>query len=136
MGKILKNGRVVLMLGGRFAGRKAVVLRQFDEGSSDRPYGHALVAGIDKYPRKVTKRMGKKKVTSRIRIRPFLKVASYSHLLPTRCTVDIDFEKSVINKETVKEPEKKKKAITLIKKEFQNRYKTGKNKWFFTKLRF
>jgi len=136
MGKILKNGRVVLVLGGRFAGRKAVVLRQFDDGSSDRPYGHALVAGIDKHPRKVTKRMGKKKVASRSRIRPFLKVINYSHLLPTRCIVDVDFEKAVINKESIKEPTKKKKALTVIRKEFESRYKTGKSKWFFTKLRF
>lgn len=49
MGKIMKPGRVVIVLSGRYAGRKAVVVKSYDEGSSDRPYGHAMIAGIDKY---------------------------------------------------------------------------------------
>ena len=32
------------------------------------------VAGIDRYPRKVTKRMSKKKLKMRSKIKPFLKV--------------------------------------------------------------
>lgn len=40
MGKILKPGRVVILLNGRFAGRKGVVVKSYDDGSSDRPYGH------------------------------------------------------------------------------------------------
>jgi large subunit ribosomal protein L27e len=49
MGKIMKPGRVVIMLNGRFAGRKAIVVKSYDEGATERPYGHALVAGIDKF---------------------------------------------------------------------------------------
>jgi len=45
----MKPGRVVIMLNGRFAGRKAVVIKSYDDGSSERPYGHGLVAGIDKF---------------------------------------------------------------------------------------
>lgn len=74
MGKIMKSSKVVLVLAGRFAGRKAVIVKSTDEGSADKPFGHALVAGIDRYPRKVTKRMSKKKVKSRSKIKPFLKV--------------------------------------------------------------
>ena len=37
-------------------------------------FSHALVAGIDRYPRKVTKKMSKKKVASRSKVKPFLKV--------------------------------------------------------------
>ena len=44
-------------------------------GTQDRAYGHALVAGIERYPRKVTKAMGKKKLTKRSRVKPFVKVA-------------------------------------------------------------
>lgn len=84
MGKILKPGRVVLVLGGRYAGRKGVVVKNYDDGTTDRPYGHALIAGIDKYPLKVTKRMGKKKQAKRSRVRPFIRVVNYTHLLPTR----------------------------------------------------
>lgn len=49
---------------------------------------------------------------------------------------DADFDKTIVNKESLKEPEKKKKAITTVKKEFEAKYKTGKSKWLFSKLRF
>ena len=49
MGKIMKTGKVVLLLSGRYAGRKAVVVRPSDDGTSDKPFSHALVAGIDRY---------------------------------------------------------------------------------------
>uniref|UniRef100_A0A914GSR2 Large ribosomal subunit protein eL27 n=1 Tax=Globodera rostochiensis TaxID=31243 RepID=A0A914GSR2_GLORO len=109
MGKIMKQGRVVIVLNGRYAGRKAVVVKSYDEGSSERPYGHALIAGIDKYPLKVTKKMGKKK-----------------HLLPTRCIFEADLDKSLVNKEWIKEPRKKKNAILSVKKELETNYKAGK----------
>lgn len=53
MVKFLKSGKVVVLLQGRFAGRKAVIVKNFDDGTTGRQYGHALVAGIAKYPRKV-----------------------------------------------------------------------------------
>lgn len=31
-----------------------MLTQNIDDGTSDRPYSHALVAGIDRYPRKVT----------------------------------------------------------------------------------
>ena len=74
MGKIMKAGKVVLLLGGRYAGRKAVIVKPSDEGNNDKPFSHALVAGIDRYPRKVTKKMSKKKVASRSKVKPFIKV--------------------------------------------------------------
>ena len=84
MGKIMKSGKVVVVLGGRYAGKKGVVVKNYDEGSNDRPYGHAVVAGIDRYPLKVTKNMSKKKFARKNRIKPFLKVINYNHLMPTR----------------------------------------------------
>ncbi|VDO44675.1 unnamed protein product [Brugia timori] len=144
MGKIMKPGKVVLVLGGRFAGRKAIIVKAYDEGSSDRAYSHALIAGIDKYPlmkkyikrELVTKRMGKKKIKSRSKLRPFVGIASYSNLLPTRYSVDVLLDKNLINKDVLKEPGKKRRARMEVKKKFEERYKTGKNRWFFTKLRF
>jgi hypothetical protein len=59
----------VIVLSGRFAGRKAVVIRTFDDGAKDRKFGHALVAGIDRAPRKVTKKMDAKKKVRCLRTR-------------------------------------------------------------------
>jgi large subunit ribosomal protein L27e len=96
--KILKPNRAVIVLSGKYAGRKALVIKvcdcgrlcthdasqNYDDGSQERPYPHALVAGIDKAPRKVTRLMSKKKLASRNKLRPFLKVYNYNHMLPTR----------------------------------------------------
>ena len=70
--KFLKAGKVVLLLNGRQAGKKAVIVKSYDEGTPDRPYGHALVAGIMKYPLKITKGMSEKKIAKRSRVRSLL----------------------------------------------------------------
>merc|ERR1712083_452616 len=106
---------VVLILAGRFAGRKAVIVKPSDEGTGDKPFSHALVAGIDRYPRKVTKKMSKKKVKKRSTLKPFLKVANYNHLMPTRYSVDISFDKANLNKD----PMKKKKARMMVRTKFE-----------------
>ena len=46
-------GKVVIVLSGRYAGKKAVIVKNHDEGTSSRPYGHAMVVGLSKEPRKV-----------------------------------------------------------------------------------
>jgi large subunit ribosomal protein L27e len=43
---------VVVLLHGRYAGHKAVIVKNFDEGQNGRTYGHALVCGIANYPKK------------------------------------------------------------------------------------
>ncbi|XP_054287755.1 60S ribosomal protein L27 [Macrosteles quadrilineatus] len=107
MGKIMKPNKVVLVLSGRYAGKKAVIIKNYDEGTNDKQYGNALVAGIDRYPRKVHKRMGKKKIHKRSKIKPFLKVMNYNHLMPTRYSLDLEHSK--VAPKDLKDPMKKKK---------------------------
>ncbi|KAH9404048.1 PREDICTED: 60S ribosomal protein L27-like [Rhagoletis zephyria] len=135
MGKIMKPGKVVLLLQGKYAGRKAVILKNQDEGTNAKSYGHALVAGIDRYPRPINKRMGKKKRARRNRIKPFLKMVNYNHLMPTRYIVEMALEKADL-KEVAKDVVARRKARQEVRTKFEDRYKSGKNKWFFTKLRF
>ena len=139
---IIKSGKVVLVLSGRYAGKKAVVVRTFDEGTSDKKFGHALVAGIARSPRKVTKAMSKAKVEKRSKVKPFLKYVNYTHLMPTRYTVDMDLKK-MIDDGDLKQPADTKKEI---KKVFEERYRNQKdqksekkaqgNQYFFRRLRF
>merc|ERR1712189_84930 len=79
MGKIMKSGKVVLIL----AGRKAIIVKNYDDSTHEKPYGHALVAGVDRYPRKVTNKMSKKKVAKRSKIKTFVKIVNYNHMMPT-----------------------------------------------------
>jgi large subunit ribosomal protein L27e len=55
-----------------------------DEGTKDRPYGYAVVAGVERSPLKVTRSMGKKKVAKRSKVKPFIKIVNYNHMMPTR----------------------------------------------------
>ncbi|XP_053684714.1 60S ribosomal protein L27 [Sabethes cyaneus] len=136
MGKIMKTGKVVLVLGGRYAGRKAIILKTFDDGTSDKQFGHALVAGIDRYPRRVTRRMSKSRIHKRSKIKPFIKTLNYNHLMPTRYSVpDVSLDTKYSAKD-LKDPAKRKKARFQIRVKFEDRHKSGKNKWFFQKLRF
>jgi large subunit ribosomal protein L27e len=57
-----------------------VVIKQADDGSKERPYPHAIVAGIERYPLKVTRNMGAKRVAKRSKVKPFIKVR-YTHSL-------------------------------------------------------
>merc|ERR1712168_1623019 len=137
MVKIYKPGRVVILLTGKHAGKKAIVVKSNDDGTQESPYEHALVCGIDRYPRKVTKKMGKKKVMKRSKVKPFIRVVNLKHVCPTRYTAsDIAFDKANINKETLKDPSKRKKARMMAKAKLEERYKSGKNRWLFNKLRF
>merc|ERR1711962_1562659 len=91
---------------------------------------------VARYPRKVTKRMSKKRVKQRSKLKSFVKVFNYNHLMPTRYSVDANIDKQVVNKDAFRDPMLRRKAKREVKSKFMERYKTGKNKWFFTKLRF
>merc|ERR1712196_510316 len=39
MVKFLKDGKIVVLLQGRYAGKKAVILKTNDDGGKERPYG-------------------------------------------------------------------------------------------------
>ncbi len=54
---IPQPGKVVVVLAGRYAGKKAVIVKNHDDGTSTKPYGHALVVGLSKEPRKVCARV-------------------------------------------------------------------------------
>ncbi|EIW69957.1 hypothetical protein TREMEDRAFT_38628 [Tremella mesenterica DSM 1558] len=136
MVKIYKPGKVAVILSGRHAGKKCVVIRQSDEGTKDRPYPHAIVAGIERYPLKVTRNMGKKRIAKRSKVKPFIKIINYSHLLPTRYMLELESLKGSVDKETFKEPSQREDSKKAIKKALEERYTRGQNQWFFQKLRF
>merc|ERR1712226_913396 len=93
MPKIIKSGKVVVVLQGKYAGKKAVVVKSYDNGNGSRKFGHCIVAGIDKYPKKVTRSMNKRKIEKKSKMKPFIKYVNYNHLMPTRYQVDLDVKK-------------------------------------------
>jgi len=140
----IKQGKVVVVLAGRFAGRKALVVKTFDDASKGkRKFGHALVAGIERYPRRITKSMDKKKIARKSTIKPFVKYVNYNHILPTRYVADLDLAK-VVDENKFKENRTEVKKS--VKKIFEERYLNQKDiisekkansvNYFFQKLKF
>ncbi|KAG6744582.1 hypothetical protein POTOM_051218 [Populus tomentosa] len=128
MVKFLKPNKAVIILQGRYAGRKAVIVKHFDDGTRDRPYGHCLVAGIKKYPSKVIKKDSTKKTAKKSRVKCFIKLVNYQHLMPTRYTLDVDL-KDAVTAESLTTKDKKVTACKDTKARFEERFKTGKNRW-------
>ncbi|KAI9791184.1 MAG: hypothetical protein M1816_004176 [Peltula sp. TS41687] len=115
---------------------QVVIIQPLDSGSKSHPFPHALVAGIERYPLKVTRRMSKGRVARRSKIKPFIKTVNYNHLMPTRYTLELEGLKGVVSNETFKEVSKREDAKKTVKKTLEERYTSGKNRWFFTPLRF
>jgi len=157
--KLLRPGKVVVVLAGRYAGKKAIIVKTFDEGHGDRKFGHCIVAGLERAPKKVTKSMGQKKIKARINMKPFVRAVNYNHILPTRYQVDLDVKKLTLKATEGKEGEtinldettlKDKSTRDLARKALKNLLregyeafdakKEGKGKvgehYFYTKLRF
>eukprot|EP00252_Welwitschia_mirabilis_P000127 TRINITY_DN10090_c0_g1_i1.p1 TRINITY_DN10090_c0_g1~~TRINITY_DN10090_c0_g1_i1.p1 ORF type:complete len:155 (-),score=31.26 TRINITY_DN10090_c0_g1_i1:213-620(-) len=135
MVKFLKPNKVVILLQGRFAGKKAVIIRNFDDGTPSRPYGHCLVVGIAKYPKRIIRKDSAKKTAKKSRLKAFIKVVNYNHIMPTRYALDVDL-KSIVSLDKLESRDKKVSALKEAKASLEERFKTGKNRWFFTKLRF
>ncbi|CAK9165675.1 unnamed protein product [Ilex paraguariensis] len=135
MVKFLKQNKAVVMLQGRFAGHKAVIVKPFDDGTRDRAYSHCLVAGIAKYPSKVIRKDSAKKTAKKSRVKCFIKLVNYNHIMPTRYTLDVEL-KDVVTPDALQSRDKKITAAKEAKARFEERFKSGKNRWFFSKLRF
>lgn len=139
-------GKVVILLAGRHAGKKAVVVKTFDDGNSEKRFSHCLVAGLARNPRKVTKAMSKKKAEKRSKtMKPFIKYINVRHVFPTRYVVDIDLKNAVDEADLV-DAERKVDVKKNLKKIFYDRYLNQKevtsekkaqgSSYFFQKLRF
>lgn len=59
---------------------------------------------VSRYPCKVMATTGKKKIARRSEIKSFVKVYNYNHLMPTRYSVDIPLEKTVVSKHVFRDP--------------------------------
>ena len=134
MVRFVKPGKVVLMTHGRMAGRKAVVVQTSEANKKERKYAHALVAGIKKYPKRVTRGMSKRRIMRRSRVGVFLRIVNQKHFFATR--YNMDMSKELRGGLSVSDQTRKSKSRKLLQKLFQARHNANSNRWFFQKLRF
>ena len=124
----MKPGRVVILLAGRRAGKKDVIVKSFEDGKKGgKAYPHALVAGVERSPLKVHKKMSEKKIARRSKVKPFVKLVNYNHLLPTRFKVTGEFAsggkelKQIVTEDRLEKAENRKKLKNEIKTIFNER---------------
>ena len=78
--------------------------------------------------------MSKTRQTKRSKVKPFIKTINYNHLMPTRYTLELEGLKGVVTNDTFKEVSQREDAKRTVKKALEERYTSGKNRWFFTPL--
>ena len=133
MVKFYKPGKVVVVLNGRNAGAKGVIVKSNYESVKDRKYPHCIVVGLSKGPRKPTKKNlaklqakikkleASKDTNDRINALKsfgvFIKTYNMSHLLATRYTVKEDFgiNKSLEKVDALEKKVKEDKALIEAK---------------------
>lgn len=79
--------------------------------------------------------MSKTRQNKRSKVKPFIKVINYNHLMPTRYTLELEGLKGVVTNETFTDVTQREEAKKVVKKALEERYTSGKNRWFFTPLR-
>merc|ERR1719422_1008619 len=106
-------------------GKKAIVVKTFDDGSKARPFSHCLVAGVQRPPRKVHKKMSKKKITRRTNIKPFLRYLNYNHMMPTRYQVPAELgAQSMATDQQMETPDGRTEAKKLVRSMLQEKFLT------------
>ncbi|XP_022751886.1 60S ribosomal protein L27-3-like [Durio zibethinus] len=127
MVKFLKPNKIMIILQGRYVRRKAMIVKSFNGGICDRPYSHCLVTRIKKYPSNVIHKDSAKKTAKKSRVKCFIKLVNYQHLMPTRYTLDVDL-KDVVTINALQTKNKKVATCKATRKRFEERFKTGKNR--------
>ena len=135
MVKFYKPGKIVVILNGRYAGRKGVIVKSNYESVKGRKFPHCMVVGLSKGPKKPTKKNIAKmqaqikqlessdKEDSADRVKRlksfgiFIKTYNMSHLLATRYTLkdELGIAKSVGKIDELDKKLKEDKAAIEIK---------------------
>ena len=113
---------------------QVVIIQPQDSGTKSHAFPHALVAGIERYPSQITRRMSKARQAKRSKVKPFIKIVNYTHIMPTRYTLELEGLKGVLSSDTFKEVSQREEAKKTVKRALEDRYTSGKNRWFFTPL--
>ena len=140
---LVKPGRCVILLNGRHAGKKAIVVAAYPEPTEARKYPYCVVLGIEQAPKKLTKNMSQEQLVKRTQIKCFIKTVNYNHILLTRHLVknetDDLFTKSIKPEEVVKslnDAAEKKKQLEACAKALRQKYLNNKISWLFKPLQF
>lgn len=67
--------------------------------------------------------MGKKRIAKRSKVKPFIKMINYNHLMPTRYALEgIEQIKTQIGNDSLKEVSQREEAKKIVKKSFEEKF--------------
>ena len=137
---LVQPGRLVILLNGRHAGKKAVVVAVYENPTDARKYPHCVVLGIEKSPRRLSKDMPQEALVKRTQIKCFLKTVNFNHILLTRHLVKDD---DLFNKikpdalvSSMQDAAEKKAQLDSAAKVLRQKYLNNRLAWLFKPLRF
>jgi large subunit ribosomal protein L27e len=137
---LVSPGRFVIILNGRHAGKKALVLTAYKQPTEDRKYPHAVVLGIEKPPKKLTQDMPQEALVKRTQIKCFVKTVNFNHVLLTRHVLKDDDFWSKVKVDAIvtalADPAEKKSVIEGVANVLRQKYLNNKFPWFFKPLQF
>ena len=139
MSTLVQTGRFCILTQGRQAGKKAVILAAYPEGSEARKFPHAIVLGVEKCPRKLNKEMSQDVLVKRTQVKAFIKVVNFNHILLTRHTAKEDFFNTIDGEKLIRamgDTAEKKATIEGAQAALRQKYLNNMYNWFFQPLHF
>jgi large subunit ribosomal protein L27e len=137
---LITAGRFVILLNGRHAGKKGVVLTATQTATEGRKYPHAVVLGIEKSPKPLLKSLTQEALVSRTQVKVFVKTVNFNHLLLTRHQLkDEDFWTKIKPDaivQALKDQNEKKAALDAAASVLRQKYLNNKFPWLFKPLQF
>ena len=123
-----------MLLRGRQAGKKAVVVSSYPNGTDSAPFAHSYVIGLEKVmvPRLVLPGLTVRQIERRMRMSVFLRKLNWRHLMVTRHTLPLQADD--VNIALLEDPRTRLQAKQMAQALMRQRFNAGKDQWFFTKL--
>jgi ribosomal protein L14E/L6E/L27E len=115
-----RQGRIVVLLNGRFSGCKAIIIsnKNLNIEKNSQNFESVFLLGIKRYPSIIKKKMNQVKQIKTSKIKIFFKNMNKSHFLPTRYNIDFGEENNEKIKKFISDyflSKKKKNAIVKIR---------------------
>ncbi|KAB0387395.1 hypothetical protein FD755_002351 [Muntiacus reevesi] len=101
MGKFMKSNIMDLILARCYSRHKVVIMKNIDDSTPGQLYSHALGARID---HKLTTIINKMKIVKRSKIKSFMKVYNYNHLMPHKVLCGYSLGQNHCHKDFFRDP--------------------------------
>ena len=88
MERPFEKGRLVILLKGKHAGRKAVIINKNESSDIKKTENYIKIVGIKNYPKKINRNMNNEVKRKKCRVKPFTKVINKRHIFLTRYSLE------------------------------------------------